>query len=102
MNKNLAILIAIAMMITGLFSGSVRAMEETPEYEVRRGVFTEKYYREDSDSYSMIVQTDDGNLWSIDNYVFRLLAECEITFDTMGTADIEDDVIIEIITKTVF
>ena len=101
MKKRIAFCLFVFVLFTAMFSGSAKAIE-SGNYRTARGTFTEKYYWEDSDSCSMIIETEDGNVWRVDNYVFRLLAECEVTFDTMGTEDVLDDEIIEVTTKTIF
>lgn len=43
------------------------------------------------------IQTDDGNIWDIEDYTAPLGDRCTVVFDTRSTAEIEDDLVTGII-----
>jgi hypothetical protein len=98
--KNL--LLCVVLIIVSM-TGSVKAFsfEKSSEYRTDTGTFIGKIYKEESDSYSMAIETSDGNKWIVDNYVHKLFEDCIVTFDTNGTEEVEDDKIIAITINSV-
>ena len=43
------------------------------------------------------IKTSDGNLWKVDDYFAPRFTTLHVTFNTMGTDDITDDEIIQIV-----
>ena len=50
-----------------------------------------------SDGYTNMIETVDGNLWLVDGYDLKPEAMCFVVFETFKTSDITDDEVISII-----
>lgn len=68
----------------------------------KSNIRTEMGYVTSTESTTTEIITNDGNIWIVDNFTCDSDAACEITFDTNGTENVEDDEIISITTYTEF
>lgn len=60
-------------------------------------VYSIRFCDNDKDYCTTTIITEDGNMWEIDDYVCPRFTTLHITFNTMGTEDITDDEIIQIV-----
>lgn len=104
MKKNLlTALTALALIGTMTITTGCGKTAEAAETETRtiEGILTESYSIAE-DRLGMNLVTYDGNHWKIADFTSNFYTPCEVTFDTKGTAEIEDDEIIQITTFTDF
>lgn len=64
---------------------------------VAEGVVRNFSYWDDLDVIKCEIETEDGHVWNILDYVAPRETDVIVTFDTHGTDDVTDDEIIEII-----
>ena len=53
---------------------------------------------DDRDYAITTIETEDGNLWDIEDYVAPRSVKLAVTFDTMNTETILDDEVLQIVT----
>lgn len=75
---------------------------ETPEQLSRTGQLYTFWYDESADIMVSEIHTDDGNVWTIEDYVAPRGSEVIVTFDTNGTQDPADDLPVQIASLTHF
>ncbi len=97
-----AIPLAISLGFSGLFGipGFQPAITQEFNTRVDTGVFTSVEYTEEH--CLMEIETSDGNLWIVEDYIAPIGAECTVVFNTHGTSEVFDDSIKTIITVAEF
>lgn len=70
--------------------------KEIPSTRTVSGVVTNKEISSDSDTSNIQIQTEDGNIWFLNDFVMNRNAVVEVEFNTMETEVLEDDVIISV------
>lgn len=102
--KITTLILALAMSLNiSIPCGTVENLDTTEDNQrIAYGTLTYKTYHEDEDTYSMELVTEDGNVWTVNDYICNLFTNCIVTFDTHGTEKLEDDSIISIVTYTDF
>lgn len=60
-------------------------------------VYSIRFCDDNKDYCTTTIKTADGHLWEVDDYVCPRFTTLHITFNTMGTNDITDDEIIQIV-----
>ena len=93
MKKLTPILLITALLL--VFTVIANASNNNSIYTMD-GKVTGKIYHEDGDFTSLEITTKDGNIWMVEDCVAPLGATCEVTLDTQGTSQVEDDVITSI------
>ena len=61
-------------------------------------VYAIDYPTDDRDYAITTIETDDGNLWDVEDYVAPRSVKLAVTFDTMNTETILDDEVLQIVT----
>lgn len=95
---------AIAMILAGLMTANAAvpattAIENKTETRTVSGVvYAIDYPTDDCDYAITTIETDDGNLWDVEDYVAPRSVKLAVTFDTMNTETILDDEIVQIVT----
>lgn len=64
---------------------------------IAEGVVKNFTYIDELDVMKCEIETHDGHVWFVLDYVAPRETDVIVTFDTMGTEDVEDDEIIEIV-----
>lgn len=94
----------IAMILATLMTANVSApvanpIENKPETRTIAGeIYSVSYPTDDRDYAITTIETSDGNLWAIEDYVAPRSVKLAVTFDTMGTETILDDEVLQIVT----
>ena len=95
-------LILAALTTTATATATVPAanpIENKPETRTIAGeIYSVSYPTDDRDYAITTIETEDGNLWNIEDYVAPRNVKLAVTFDTMGTETILDDEIAQIVT----
>ena len=60
-------------------------------------VYSIRFCDDSKDYCTTTIKTEDGNLWVVDDYVCPRFTTLHVTFNTMGTKDIKDDEIVQIV-----
>lgn len=60
-------------------------------------VYSIRFCDDNKDYCTTTIKTTDGNLWVVDDYVCPRFTTLHVTFNTMGTQDIKDDEIVQIV-----
>lgn len=60
-------------------------------------VYSIRFCDDNKDYCTTTIKTEDGNLWEVDDYICPRFTTLHITFNTMGTKDIKDDEIVQIV-----
>ena len=60
-------------------------------------VYSIRFCDDNKDYCTTTIKTEDGNLWVVDDYVCPRFTTLHVTFNTMGTKDIKDDEIVQIV-----
>ena len=95
---------AIAMLLAGLMTANAAvpattAIENKTETRTIAGeIYSVSYPTDDRDYAITTIETEDGNLWDIEDYVAPRSVKLAVTFDTMNTATILDDEVLQIVT----
>lgn len=95
---------AIAMLLAGLMTANAAvpattAIENKPETRTIAGeIYSVSYPTDDRDYAITTIETEDGNLWDIEDYVAPRSVKLAVTFDTMNTETILDDEVLQIVT----
>lgn len=61
-------------------------------------IYSVSYPTDDRDYCVTTIETEDSNLWNIEDYVAPRSVKLAVTFDTKGTETILDDEIVQIVT----
>lgn len=95
----------IAMILAALATTSTATapaanpIENKPETRTIAGeIYSVSYPTDDRDYAITTIETSDGNLWDIEDYVAPRSVKLAVTFDTMNTATILDDEVLQIVT----
>lgn len=95
-------LILAALTTTATATATVPAanpIENKPETRTIAGeIYSVSYPTDDRDYCVTTIETEDGNLWNIEDYVAPRNVKLAVTFDTMGTETILDDEVLQIVT----
>lgn len=94
---------AIAMLLAGLMTANAAApattaIENNSTRTVSGVVYAIDYPTDDRDYAITTIETDDGNLWDVEDYVAPRSVKLAVTFDTMNTETILDDEVLQIVT----
>lgn len=95
---------AIAMILAGLMTANAAApatnpIENKPETRTIAGeIYSVSYPTDDRDYCVTTIETEDGHLWNIEDYVAPRSVKLAVTFDTMETETILDDEVLQIVT----
>lgn len=95
---------AIAMILAGLMTANAAApaanpIENKPETRTIAGeIYSVSYPTNDRDYCVTTIETEDGHLWNIEDYVAPRSVKLAVTFDTMETETILDDEVLQIVT----
>lgn len=92
--------LALAALMTGSATApAANAIENKTETRIVSGeVYAIDYPTDDRDYAIMTIETEDGNLWDVEDYVAPRNVKLAVTFDTMNTETILDDEILQIVT----
>ena len=94
----------ISLLLATLMTGSVSApvvnpIENKPETRTIAGeIYSVSYPTDDRDYCVTTIETEDGNIWNIEDYVAPRNVKLAVTFDTMNTETILDDEVLQIVT----
>lgn len=94
----------ISLLLATLMTGSVSApvanlIENKSETRTIAGeIYSVSYPTDDRDYAITTIETEDGNLWNVEDYVAPRSVKLAVTFDTMNTETILDDEILQIVT----
>ena len=94
----------ISLLLATLMTGSVSApvanpIENKSETRTIAGeIYSVSYPTDDRDYAITTIETSDGNLWTIEDYVAPRSEKLAVTFDTMNTETILDDEVLQIVT----
>lgn len=95
---------AIAMILAGLMTANAAApaanpIENKSETRTIAGeIYSVSYPTNDRDYCVTTIETEDGHLWNIEDYVAPRSVKLAVTFDTMETETILDDEVLQIVT----
>lgn len=95
---------AIAMILAGLMTANAAApaanpIENKPETRTIAGeIYSVSYPTNDRDYCVTTIETEDGHLWNIEDYVAPRNVKLAVTFNTMETETILDDEVLQIVT----
>jgi hypothetical protein len=99
MMKTALSLILATLMTTSATAPATNAIENKSETRTVAGsVYAIDYPTETRDYAITTIETSDGNLWDIEDYVAPRSVKLAVTFDTKGTETILDDEIVQIVT----
>ena len=94
----------ISLLLATLMTGSVSApaanpIENKPETRTIAGeIYSVSYPTDDRDYCVTTIETEDGNLWNVEDYVAPRSVKLAVTFDTMNTETLLDDEVLQIVT----
>lgn len=93
-------LILAALTTTATAAAPVaNPIENKPETRTIAGeIYSVSYPTDDRDYAITTIETEDGNLWDIEDYVAPRSVKLAVTFDTMNTETILDDEVLQIVT----
>ena len=96
---------ALSLILAALTTTATAAVpaanpiENKPEARTIAGeIYSVSYPTDDRDYCVTTIETEDGNLWNIEDYVAPRSVKLAVTFDTKGTETILDDEIVQIVT----
>lgn len=95
---------ALSLILATLMTANVSApvanpIENKPETRTIAGeIYSVSYPTDDRDYAITTIETEDGNLWDIEDYVAPRSVKLAVTFDTMNTETILDDEVLQIVT----
>ena len=104
------ILNLILLFLAGVFGGVLLSegvvkvkdyFSEEVETRQIKATVTAKYYYEDGNYYSVEFTDEEGHQWIMENCDYNLGEDCLLTFETQGTDEIDDDVIIAVGINTI-
>lgn len=90
-------IISILLAILTSFAPAQQPAEQPAEQIVRTGELYTFHYSEDADIIVSEIHTDDGNVWTVEDYVAPRGTALIIVFDTNGTQTPEDDQPLQIV-----
>ena len=97
--KTILSLALAALMTAGATVPAANPIENKPETRTIAGeIYSVSYSTDDRDYCVTTSETEDGNLWNIEDYVAPRNVKLAVTFDTMGTETILDDEVLQIVT----
>lgn len=92
-------LILATLMTANVSAPAANPIENKPETRTIAGeIYSVSYPTDDRDYAITTIETEDGNLWDIEDYVAPRSVKLAVTFDTMNTATILDDEVLQIVT----
>lgn len=92
-------LILATLMTANVSAPAANPIENKPETRTIAGeIYSVSYPTDDRDYAITTIETSDGNLWAIEDYVAPRSVKLAVTFDTMGTETILDDEVLQIVT----
>lgn len=90
-----------SLLLAALTLGAPQPAEQTPQL-VRTGELYAFHYEEQIDAIVSEIHTDDGNTWTVEDFVAPRGSRLVITFDTNGTQDPRDDLPLQIVAVSDF
>ena len=94
--KSFASLIGIAVLMACV--ACIPACASNHNTRTMNGeVYSIRFCDDSKDYCTTTIKTEDGNLWVVDDYVCPRFTTLHVTFNTMGTKDIKDDEIVQIV-----
>lgn len=92
-------LILATLMTANVSAPAANPIENKPETRTIAGeIYSVSYPTDDRDYCVTTIETEDGNLWDIEDYVAPRSVKLAVTFDTMHTETILDDEVLQIVT----
>lgn len=92
-------LILATLMTANVSAPAANPIENKPETRTIAGeIYSVSYPTDDRDYAITTIETEDGNLWDIEDYVAPRSVKLAVTFDTMNTETILDDEVLQIVT----
>lgn len=99
MIKSTISLLLATLMTANVSAPAANAIENKPETRTIAGeIYSVSYPTDDRDYCVTTIETEDGNLWNIEDYVAPRSVKLAVTFDTMNTETILDDEVLQIVT----
>lgn len=99
MIKSTISLLLATLMTANVSAPVANAIENKPETRTIAGeIYSVSYPTDDRDYCVTAIETEDGNLWNVEDYVAPRSVKLAVTFDTMNTETILDDEIVQIVT----
>ena len=92
----LSVLTAIMVLMTCVACTQASASNKNTR-TIDGEVYSVRFCDDNKDYCTTTIQTADGHLWEVDNYVCPRFTTLHVTFDTKGTDDVTDDEIIQIV-----
>lgn len=92
-------LILATLMTANVSAPAANPIENKPETRTIAGeIYSVSYPTDDRDYAITTIETSDGNLWNVEDYVAPRSVKLAVTFDTMNTETILDDEVLQIVT----
>lgn len=92
-------LILATLMTANVSAPAANPIENKPETRTIAGeIYSVSYPTDDRDYCVTTIETEDGNLWNIEDYVAPRNVKLAVTFNTMETETILDDEVLQIVT----
>ena len=98
MKTALSILLAALTTTASAAVPAANAIENNSTRTVSGTVYAIDYPTDDRDYAITTIETEDGNLWDVEDYVAPRNVKLAVTFDTMETETILDDEVLQIVT----
>ena len=91
-----------SLLLAALTLGAPQPAEQIQPQLVRTGELYSFRYVEEADIIVSEIHTDDGNTWTVEDFVAPRGSRLVITFDTNGTQDPRDDLPLQIVAVSDF
>lgn len=99
MIKSTISLLLASLMTATAAAPAANPIENKSETRTIAGeIYSVSYPTDDRDYCVTTIETEDGNLWDIEDYVAPRSVKLAVTFNTMETETILDDEIVQIVT----
>lgn len=99
MIKSTISLLLASLMTATAAAPATNPIENKPETRTIAGeIYSVSYPTDDRDYCVTTIETEDGNLWNVEDYVAPRSVKLAVTFDTMNTETILDDEVLQIVT----
>lgn len=99
MIKSTISLLLATLMTANVSAPAANPIENKTETRTIAGeIYSVSYPTDDRDYCVTTIETEDDNLWNIEDYVAPRSVKLAVTFDTKGTETILDDEIVQIVT----
>lgn len=99
MKTALSLILAALATTSTATAPAANTIENKQETRTIAGeIYSVSYPTDDRDYCVTTIETEDGNLWDIEDYVAPRSVKLAVTFDGMNTDTILDDKIVQIVT----